>query len=203
MIWDSQPWRSHLLADACALATRAKTKRITERRSALVERAVFFGAYSMRKLDDAKKLSTSWKGTALKCMRYPFTGEVPDLLNWHHIDRHYDLSKPTKSTMGARDFCDLVVHSFIFSETIHDNRTIDGFFITSDRLKKQGLWYFEVRMIVGLMEQTAKDNPPSAYMSRDPDTGEFEVWAGDGEPPLSWKKKVEKLAARRSVLLAK
>ena len=202
MIWDSQPWRDHLLADARGLAARSKTKRITERRSVLIERAVFFGAYSMRKLDDAKKLSTSWKGRALKCTHYPFMGKVPDLLNWHHIDQYYDLSKPKIGSMGARDFCDLVVHSFIFVECLNEDGTVGGFFITSDKRKAKGLWHFDLNAEIRLMEQTAKDNPSTSCMSRDPDTGEMEVWAGHGDPPDSWRKTVEKFKKRRATLVA-
>jgi hypothetical protein len=62
------------LTSARDLAKRAKTRRVTERRSAFVERTVFFSAYAMRKLDDANKLSTSWRGTTVKCTRYTPTG---------------------------------------------------------------------------------------------------------------------------------
>jgi hypothetical protein len=131
-------------------------------------------------------------------------GKVPDLLDWHHVDRHYDFSKPKRGTMGARDFCDMIIHSFVFSECLNEDRTIDGFLVTSDKLKTKGLWHFEIGTVIGLMERTAADNPPTAFMSRDPDTGELEVWAGhEDEPPVFWKKKVEELAARRGALWEK
>jgi hypothetical protein len=174
-----------MLAEARSLAKRAKTKRITERRSALVERAVFFSAYAMRKLDDAKKLSTSWQGRVVKCARHPPIGRrPPNLLNRDKIDKHYDLGRPAIDDMSARNFCDLVIHSFIFGEVINDDRTIAGFYITSDKMKAKGLWFFELDAVVGLMEQTAKDELVAFIGVVNPHTGDAEVWTGDRLPDL-------------------
>jgi hypothetical protein len=192
MIHDSEPWRDHLLASARDLAKRAKTRMVTERRSAFVERTVFFGAYAMRKLDDANKLSTSWRGTAVRCMRYPATGKRASWLDRDHIDRHYNLEKSQPDNMGARAFCDLVVHSFIFMEFLNDDRTIGGFFITSDKTKTKGLWQFELDTVIGLIERTAEDWPAVSSAIRNPETGETEIWTGNSEPPEEWKRKVEK-----------
>jgi len=194
VIWESEPWRSHLLASARDLAKRAKTKRMTERRSVFVEEAVFFGAYVMRKLDDSHKLSTSWRGTALECKRFPPTGRRrPNLMDWHHIDRHFDLSKPQSDTMSARDYCDLVVHSFIFMELLNDDRSIEAFYITSDKLRGKGIWQFGLNTVIDLMAKTAKDWPAVARMVRDPETGEMMVWAGNTEPPEQWTRNADKL----------
>ena len=198
MIWDSQPWRDHLLTSVRDLAKRAKTRRVTEKRSAFVERTVFFGAYAMRKLDDANKLSTSWRGRAVKCKRYSPTGKRAGWLDRDHIDRHYNLEKPQPDNMGARAFCDLVVHSFIFMEFLNDDRTIGGFFITSDNSKTKGLWQFELDTVIGLIERTAEDWPTVSSAIHNPETGEMEVWTGNSVPPREWKKKTEKFAQQRA-----
>ena len=194
MIWDSEPWRNHLLASARALAKHGKTTTVTEHTSVLVERAVFFGAYVMRKLDNSYKLSTSWRGTALKCKRFPPTSRRrPSLIDWHHIDRHFDLSKPQPDTISARDYCDLVVHSFVFVELMNDDGSIEGFYITSDKLSGKGIWQFGFNTVIDLMKKTAKDWPAFARTIRDPETGETMVWAGNTEPPEEWTRKADKL----------
>ena len=63
-------------------------------------------------------------------------------MDWHHIDRHFDLSKPQPGTISARDYCDLVVHSFVFVELMNDDGSIEGFYITSDKLSGKGIWRF-------------------------------------------------------------
>jgi hypothetical protein len=193
VIWDSEPWRNHLLASARALAKHGKTTTVTDHTSVLVERAVFFGAYVMRKLDDSYKLSTSWRGTALKCKRFPPTSRRrPSLIDWHHIDRHFDLSKPQPDSISARDYCDLVVHSFAFVEMMNDDGSIEGFYITSDKLRGKGIWQFGLNTVIDLMKKTAKDWPTFARTIRDPETGETMVWAGNTEPPEERARKADK-----------
>ena len=82
--------------------------------------------------------------------------------------------------MSARHVCDLIVHSYIFLECIGDDRSVEGFFITSDQKRLQALWFFTVDAVAGLMERTANDDPATVIMSRDA-TGELDVvWAGNG-----------------------
>jgi hypothetical protein len=85
--------------------------------------------------------------------------------------------------MGARAFCDLVIHSFIFMEILNDDRTIGGFLITSDKTKTKGLWQFELDTVIGLIERTAEDWPAVSSAIRNPETDETEVWTGNSEPP--------------------
>jgi len=96
--------------------------------------------------------------------------------------------------MGARAFCDLVVHSFIFMESLNDDRTIGGFFITSDKTKARGIWQFNLDTVLGLIERTAEDWPAVSLAVRNPETGETEIWTGNSEPPEDWKTKAEKFA---------
>jgi hypothetical protein len=191
VIWDSGPWRDYLCADACVIEKRAATRRVTERRSMFIEKAIFFAACSMRRLDDAKKLSTSWQGRAVGCSRFPFTGKVPDFMDWHHLERHCALANGKPDTTGARDFCDMIILSFIFAEAFKDDRSIEGIFVTSDHRKAEGLWLFGIATIIRLMVQTAQNEPATASMSRNPKTGEWDVSAGDGDPPENWRRKIE------------
>jgi hypothetical protein len=96
--------------------------------------------------------------------------------------------------MGVRAFCDLVVHSFIFIEFLSDDKTISGFFITSDRTKAKGIWQIDLNTVIDLIERTAKDWPTVSLAVRSPETGETEVWKGNSEPPEEWKQKAEKFA---------
>lgn len=196
VIWDSSPWRDHLTTEVHALRRRAKSKRTTEKRSLLIERTVFFAAYTMRRLDDANKLSSSWRGTAVKCSQYPALGERPNQINWHHLEKFYNISKPITSTIGARHFCDLVIHSYIFVECVQEDRKIEGFFITSDKKVTHALWLFSVNAIAELMERTAGDDPSTVIMDRNDRTGDLEAWAGNGEPPSEWNSRLAKGSRR-------
>jgi hypothetical protein len=145
----------------------------------------------MRKLDDAQKLSSAWAQSEVDSIRYPLLSRPPDLLNWHHIARHYDLERGSPDQCKARDFCNLVVHSFILMEAYSDDRTLDGFFINSDTSKKRAVWFFGVREVVALITRTADDHPASVHAVRDPKTGEWRSWRGHGEPPKEWQEGIK------------
>jgi hypothetical protein len=87
-------------------------------------------------------------------------------------DRQFDLSKPQPDTISARDYCDLVVHSFVFVALMNHDGSIEGFYITSDKLRGKGIWQFGLNTVIDLMKKTAKDCPAFARTIRDPETGE-------------------------------
>lgn len=177
MIWESAHWREQLLKDACGLRVRAQTSRITESRSIFIERTVFFAAYAMRRLDDAKKLSTSWSGSAVGSARHAPLGKMPNLLNWHRVEDFYNISESVSCTMSARRFCDLVIHSYIFLESIRDDRSVDGFFITSDKKRREGIWFFALDTVAGLMERTSQDDPSHVTLKFDEDRQDYDLQA--------------------------
>lgn len=187
MIWDSAPWRAQLLKDSGTLKRAAASRRATERRSALIERNVFFSAYAMRRLDDAKKLSTSWAGSAVSCERYVSIGRLPDLMNWDKIEKFYDLTKAASCNMSARHLCDLIIHSYVFIERLNDSRSVEGFYITSDKKRTQALWFVSLDTLTSLIERTAQDDPATAVMMRNPETGDWNIWTGNEKPPGKWK----------------
>ncbi|MBR0914064.1 hypothetical protein [Bradyrhizobium japonicum] len=60
MIFESHPWKQQLLRDAGSLKRISKTPLNKGNESFLLtrlERLIFLGAYSMRKLDESGKLS--------------------------------------------------------------------------------------------------------------------------------------------------
>ena len=110
--------------------------------------------------------------------RHASLGKTPNLLNRHHIEELYDLSKSASCTMSARHFCDLVIHSYIFLECTRDDRSVEGLFITSDKKRREALWFFTLDTVAGLMERTSRDDPSHVIMTYNEGTGEWDVQAG-------------------------
>lgn len=65
-------------------------------------------------------------------------------MNWHKLDELYDLSAGREASIGLRDFCNQIVHSFVFVLSIAASGGLQGFFVASDREKSQGLLYFDI-----------------------------------------------------------
>lgn len=187
MIWESAPWREELRRCAAGLTRLAAQRRETDKRSALFERTFFFGAYAMRKLNEAKKLSSAWAGRSVPGLWYPLIASPPDLMNWHRLDEHYDLSVGEEECLSAKDLSDMVIHSFVFMVELNNDRTISGVFLASDRSKRRGLWLFKITTLVEIMAATAEDEFNFSCGIRDPETGEWDVSNGfvsEEERPL-------------------
>lgn len=195
MIFESGPWKQQLLRDAGTLKKISKTPIGESNEDLLLtrlERLIFIGAYSMRKLHESGKLSTDWTKVRLSCSRFKFVGESsPTVLDNHKIETFYDLVNPLDTRMPSDEFCDRVVHSFIFSPVVGEEGCVQGFHLTSDRLKKRCLWFVPLAEVIALMLRTGKDYPRRGVWIRTAN-GELKTWAGNGEPPAGWLTSAEK-----------
>ena len=191
MIYQSAPWKEQLLRDAARLR-RIMRKRIDsdggEKDLFQLERLVFLSAYTMRKLWEADKLSSNWNHQRLRCLRFPIKGDAsPTQLNWHDLDRHYDLETSSEAKIRPDEFCDRIIHSFIFSPSIGNEATITEFYFTSDTMRHRSVWLIGLDVVANLMTTSGKDYPSSGRWVRRAD-GQFDTWTGHGEPPLGWTK---------------
>jgi len=196
MIFESPPWKQQLLRDAGNLKKITKTPLNGENDDLLLtrlERLIFVSAYSMRKLHESGKLSTDWTRIRLPCLRFAFVGKAaPTALTAHKIEKFYELNNPHGVNLSSDEFCDRIIHSFVFSPVIGEENCIEGFHLTSDRLKRQCLWFVPLSDVITLMIRTGKDYPSHSVWIRG-ENGELRTWAGNGEPPAGWLASAEKL----------
>src|SRR5215467_6617939 len=98
MISESWYWKKPLLDMAMRLQKFRTAKRLTPKRLIQIERDVFIGFYSVRKLIESQtKLTDATKSLKLSVERYPNRKRV----NWFNnrcIDELYDLDKRSQET---------------------------------------------------------------------------------------------------------
>jgi hypothetical protein len=189
MIWESAPWKHQLKQDASHLRQLNTVPIKDDADSELfkLERLVFVAAYAMRKLWESKKLSTNWNDLPVHTVRYPIIGHVPDLMNWHRLDEHYDFDNGVDTRIKREELCDRLIHSFIFTACFGEHNEVDSFFFASDKTRKQAVWRIQLNDFIELMLATGDDFPTSSHKVRGED-GQWIVWAGHGEPPKGWVK---------------
>ena len=155
-----------------------------------MERDVFLSAYTVRKLMEADKLSDELESSSLRALKYlprdrtvdiinagtPLNESGPmnlprdrtvDIMNWHKIDELYDISSHVVVSVGLRQFCNQVVHSFVFSLSMTARGGLDGFFVASDHTKDRQLLYFSIDAVVNTLLRVADDDIVSLRMSRE------------------------------------
>jgi hypothetical protein len=194
MIWESWPWRQGLLRDADTLE-RWGRKNPTDRRAFLIEQKVFNGAYAIRKLYQAQKLSSSFDDLNMKCRLYPCRATIITQQDDHKFKEHYKFEAPRLCTIGAKRLIDMIIHSFTFAEVIDDDGYVEALLITSDRFRYTGLWEIEFFDLVRLMRAVGNDSPSSCHAILDRPSGEWVTWRGHGKPPNHICKRFDELKA--------
>ena len=167
MIWDSWPWKLELARRTMALERRTHQRRWSERSFAALEFDVFVMAYAMRKLAEAHKVSDEVLSSSLQVQIHASTGRSVDLMNWHKLDELYDMDLPSSGRLSVVEFCNQLIHSFVFVPVMNDHRGLSGLFFSSDRDKGSRLYYAGVEAVVGLASHVVEDDIVSVRMVRD------------------------------------
>jgi len=167
MIWDSRPWKRNLARCADSLRRRKQQLRWTEVSCAAVERDILLSAYAVRKLLEAGKVSDEVESRSLRALAHLPRGRAVDIMNWHGIDDLYDLSTHTEVSLGLRDFCNQVVHSFVFVLSFAAPGGLEGFFLASDREKERQLLYFPIDAVTDSLFRVADDDIVTGRVLRD------------------------------------
>jgi hypothetical protein len=174
VIWESWPWKKNLERRSATLNKRINQKRWPESSLANVEQDIFLSAYIIRKLLEAKKLSDEVESIALHAKRSVRTGRVPDIMNWHRLEEFYDLAHAVAVDVCLRDFCDQIIHSFVFA-VVASAPGLEGFYVASDRARSSGLFYFDIKQVIRVLKRIVHDDIVSSEYVRDKTTGEVKV----------------------------
>ncbi len=169
MIGDSIPWKEELLRVAEALRGRTKQRRWTERTSFLVERDVMNAAYAVRKLNEAHKISDELAGETVAVRQHLLTGRPVDIWNRYEFYEHYDMEHPKPVRLTLTDFCNQVIHSWVWmlSATEEPPHLFDGIYVSSDRARKRHVNFIPAANLIGLFRAVGLDDIASMQMGRD------------------------------------
>jgi len=170
MIWESQYWKDPLLKSAKWLRRVRLTESTTERTLVRIEKELFTGFYSIRKLMDTAKISDATKKKKIELQSFPCSAKV-DYFNWHHIDKLYDLDSATSVLKDLYFVCNLFVHSYVF--VVNGDGKMEGVYITTDRYKDKKLYFVSTDRIVKLFRLVGRDYPSTSRAIRDSQTGDW------------------------------
>lgn len=171
MIWESWHWKKPLLDMARRLRKLKISGELSEEQLAQIERDIFIGFYSVRKLiETVTKVSDSAKTLQVKIGWFHNRKEV----NWrnnHKIDDLYDLGKTNYETRDIIYICGRIIHSFIFVPVL-DESGLKAILFTSDTEKNKKLYSLEIDYVINIFERIGNDNPTKITWNKDPKTGE-------------------------------
>ena len=183
MLDESFPYKRQMRRELGAV----RNKPIAEDETAWVrlERFVFWSAFVIRKLSEAKKLSDEFEAERFQIRRFPRIDpdDLQDFMNADKIDRFYDLGRPESRTVDPLWIVNQLIHSFVYMPEAEDGPPL-GFYFNSDNSRSESLFHITWGEFVRLIEAVVDDGVVSMRFNRL--TGE--MWKSrtiSDEPPTS------------------
>jgi hypothetical protein len=177
MICESYYWKRDLLRRAQKLQKHLGQKLWSEASLANLEQTLMLRFYSVRKLHEARKLSTLTMKQQIVLRSHPCRKMPVTKLNWHNLDELYDLDKKKKENRGLSFICNQMIHSFIFSPNFDEFRHLEGVYFASEKQRHKSLLYVSIEGIASLFELVGNDYPSSAQYTWNPETNDYDVEA--------------------------
>jgi hypothetical protein len=155
--------------------TSLKTNNdLGEEQLAQVERDVFVGFYSVRKLYEAiTKVTDATRAMKARVVWHPNRHQV-NWLNSHKLDELYDLGVSNVECRDVAFICGRIIHSFIFCPCLDENG-LAGIFFTSDTDKQSRIYYMGIDDVINIFVRVGNDDPSSIHWQRDDETGKESI----------------------------
>lgn len=173
MIWESANWKEPLLHSATWLRRKRLTSGTREATYVRIEKEIFLGFYSVRKLLDTYKVSDTIKAMEFSVKSHPNLKPV-NYMNWHHIDRLYDLSQSAEENRDIRYLCNRFMHSYVFLIN-EENERLAGFYVASDHDKNKKIYYISLDTVINIFRLVGRDYPAFGYRYFDKETGDLVI----------------------------
>ena len=140
-----------------------------------MEKKVFVAAYAMRKLFEAKKVSTSFETATFQLQSFPRTDNTLTPFNDHRFEKHFNLSAPRSETVGVRDLFNEIIHSRVFVFSVDETEATIGFLVCSEWKMNDRLLSVPLPDFVNLMRRVGNNYPAVGRTWRDKN-GKWRSW---------------------------
>lgn len=165
MISDSLYWKDELLKLSQKVGLRLTQRRWNQRSLFAVEKEVFIGFYSIRKLIESKKVSSSASGKNYKVREFPRNSKF-DISLVDDPSKEFDFTKYKQIDISIADMCNQFIHSYYFLPVIPDGTALIGFFICSDYQRKKSIYFINVLDVIDIYKTVGKDFPISYHIRK-------------------------------------
>jgi len=160
MIYDSYPWKKDLLRRKQLILkynTQEHFEKDEKAAYTVLEKAVFYSAFIIRKLIDCEMLSDEADIYSLKVKIYKPKQQV-----YRYIiadEESHNLDHFQKKTVKGKDVCNWLIHSYIFNFVWNENTQIsEGFFVASDFDRNKLLYYVGINDWIDYMDFIVTDS---------------------------------------------
>ncbi len=170
MISESRYWKIPLLRTATWLERLLVKEETSEKSLVRIEREVFVGFYTIRKLIPTFKLSNSTKQVKIALQSFPIIkGQTVDYFNKHNIDELFEIDASTHEQRDLEFVCNQFIHSYVFNVVLNEDGGIKGFFVASDSMRHSKVYFAPLGQILTVFRLAGRDYPETLHINRDSD----------------------------------
>lgn len=172
MIHESYYWKQPLLDSAEEFRKFKDLSDIDEEIYIQIEKAIFIGFYSIRKLLETEvKVTDDLKAGFHNVSWFQHVGPNVTWRNNHKLDKLYKLDKSHSESRDLWFIASRIVHSFIFNLCVNENGGFDGILFTSDSDKNKKLYTLTTDEIIKIFELVGNNDVTKLEWYRCPETG--------------------------------
>lgn len=178
MIWDSSHWKDDLLKTAERFVAITKRRRPSQRLKISLEKEIFIAAYAVRKLMEAKLLSTDTETLQIPVISYPATSKTVTFLNWHHLDHLYDFARGKPVLLPLRKVCNQIIHSYVFVPVVNSmTGPVKRIWFCSDRCRNRCIHELCLVRFAETLKAVGNDYPAHMHCTYDPKEKDYKIKA--------------------------
>lgn len=169
MIHESSYWKNDLLKLASRLERRLIQTRWAANNIYTLEKEIFIGFYSIRKLIESKKVSDNLSSKKYSIHEFPYRGNPTSFMT-HFEDSEYDLSKAKTTEISISTLCNQFIHSHHFLPFLTNSKKLIGFFFCSDHKRTTGLYLITLFDVVDIYRSVGNNYPHTIHLKK------FQKW---------------------------
>lgn len=165
MIHESSYWKEDLLKLAIKLNSRLTQNRWGERNLFSIEKEIFLGFYSVRKLIESRKISDSISKKSYLINIFKYVGNDESIFTYFK-EEDYDLHHEHIVNIDLLSLCNQFIHSHHFIPSISNHNNLVGFLFCSDYKRTSHLYYISLTEIIDIFKMIGTNYPSSMIISR-------------------------------------
>ncbi len=174
MIHESSYWKRDLLKVSDRLERRLVQTRWGQKNLYALEKEIFIGFYSVRKLIESRKVSSSMKSKTYEVMQFSYRG-CPESILGDLAEDAYDFSKANKRRVSIHQLCNQFIHSHYFVPFLPNGRNLTGFFFCSDRERRSCIYLITMFDVIDIYRAIGNNYPATLCAGRLPNGGFFKT----------------------------
>lgn len=165
MIHDSYYWKDDLLKLSRKLESRLLQTRWGDRNFYIIEKEIFIGFYSVRKLIESKKISDSIKSKSYEIKEFPHNGNQGSVSDPYRLE-DYILTQEKITKLSVAMICNQFIHSYHFIPYFHNGKNLAGFYFCSDHKSSTSLYFIFLNDIIDIFRSTGNNYPSTMRFFR-------------------------------------